>query len=82
MLSTSLFADLYYLSFPRDRPITKGLVLTVWLFEFAQTLIATRDAFKALGSGWGEPAALTNPWLTWFSIQVMSGFSKYSVSFS
>ena len=70
--------DLYYLSFPRDRSFTKGLVLTVWLFELAQTLIATRDAFKTLGSGWGQPSALTNPWLTWFSVQVMSGVSKSS----
>ena len=69
------------MSVPLSTLSSKALVLFIYLFEFAQTLIATHDAFKALGSGWGDSTALKNPQLAWLSVPMMSGISKFKAFF-
>ncbi|KAK0215800.1 hypothetical protein IW262DRAFT_1402347 [Armillaria fumosa] len=51
----TLQAYIYYIAFPTDRFFpTKALALTIYLFEVAQTCIATSDAFRNFGTGWGD----------------------------
>ena len=75
--SSKFFSDLYYSSFPRDRIASKALVTIVYLWEFAQTLVATRDAFKDLAAGWGAFEQLNSTQWLWFSVPIMSGVGQF-----
>ncbi|KAH8101850.1 hypothetical protein BXZ70DRAFT_1007091 [Cristinia sonorae] len=49
---------LYYLSSPRDKPMIKSVIYTTYTIEIIQTTLATREASRILGSGWGNVDAL------------------------
>lgn len=52
------------MSFPKDKPLIKGVVFTTYAIEVLQTAMATREAFRILGTGWGNPdVLLTVGWL-------------------
>ncbi|KAJ8517243.1 hypothetical protein ONZ45_g5544 [Pleurotus djamor] len=44
----------YYLAFPNDRLLPKTIVYSVLVIEVLQTVLATRDAFRNFGTGWGN----------------------------
>ncbi|TCD65199.1 hypothetical protein EIP91_002985 [Steccherinum ochraceum] len=55
---------LYYISFPQDKPLIKAVVYTTYSIEVVQTALATREAFRILAIGWGNPDVLvTVGWL-------------------
>lgn len=53
-----LYIDLYYMSFPKDRTLIKTVVYVTYIIEVLQTALATREAFRILGTGWGNPEVL------------------------
>ena len=59
-----LILDLYFMSFPGDKTFIKAVVYTTYTIEILQTAMATREAFRILGTGWGNPEVLlTVGWL-------------------
>ena len=63
---------MYYLAFPLDGWNCKSVVCLAFLVEFVQTIIATRDAFRQLASGWGNLIELDKTGLYWLSIIVLT----------
>lgn len=51
----------------------KAIVCIVFLLEFAQTLIATRDAFQTFARDFGNPAALASIQTQWLALPVIIG---------
>ncbi|ESK84783.1 hypothetical protein Moror_554 [Moniliophthora roreri MCA 2997] len=70
---------LYYLAFPRDRSIPKGIVASVYVFELVQTILCTKDAFNNFGFGWGNMEAFDQVGLIWFSVPMMTGIVSCAV---
>ncbi|KAF9045665.1 hypothetical protein BDZ89DRAFT_1007879 [Hymenopellis radicata] len=68
----SVQAYVYYLAFPKDRWWSKTIVATTYTIELLQTILATRDAFRNFGSGWGNMTDLDEVGWLWFSVPVMS----------
>ncbi|KAF8918109.1 hypothetical protein CPB85DRAFT_112786 [Mucidula mucida] len=62
---------IYYLAFPRDRWLAKSIVASVYSLELIQTVLATRDAFRNFGTGWGDMTDLNEVGFLWFSVPVM-----------
>jgi hypothetical protein len=72
-----LVPDIYYLSFPKDRTFpSKFLVYSLFLFEFAQSIVVTRDGFKYFGPGWGNMEVLNLVGWLWLAGGVMTGIGK------
>ncbi|KAK0498688.1 hypothetical protein EDD18DRAFT_46668, partial [Armillaria luteobubalina] len=69
-LSAQLY--LYYLAFPNDRRLLKYLVYGIYVIEFVQTMVVTRDKFAALGYGFGDIEALTRMNHSWLTVPIMS----------
>ncbi|KAI0709503.1 hypothetical protein C8Q76DRAFT_799500 [Earliella scabrosa] len=63
----------YHLTFPRDPTRLKVLIYVLYALECLQITLASHDAYKVLGEGWGDPEALFNPHLLWFETPVMTG---------
>ncbi|KAJ7626054.1 hypothetical protein FB45DRAFT_74788 [Roridomyces roridus] len=70
-LSVQLY--LYYRAFPEDRKLNKILVYTVYLFELAQTVILTHDAFEIFAKGFGDVSALDLVHLDWVTVPLTTG---------
>ncbi|THU83381.1 hypothetical protein K435DRAFT_734000 [Dendrothele bispora CBS 962.96] len=64
---------LYYMAFPRDKPILKAIAYFIYALELVQTILVTNDAFHAYGSGFGNYDELTSMHEYWFSVPIMSG---------
>ncbi|KAK0459004.1 uncharacterized protein EV420DRAFT_1270063, partial [Desarmillaria tabescens] len=62
---------IYYLAFPKDRRWTKCFVLFIFSIELLQTFLATRDAFRAFASHWGDKSELNDFGLMWLSVPVL-----------
>ncbi|KAH8079095.1 hypothetical protein BXZ70DRAFT_1012681 [Cristinia sonorae] len=62
---------IYYLAFPKDRPLSKSIVWFTFTIEVLQTVLSTRDAFRNFGSGWGNMAELDAVGWLWFSVPVL-----------
>lgn len=73
---TVYLADIYYLGFPKDRLLPKCLVVFAYILELVQIVLATRDAFRTFGPGWGDMEVLDQVAWIWFSIPVMSSISN------
>ena len=67
--------DIYYLAFPNDRWFSKTIVCSAYVIETLQTVLATRDAFRNFGTGWGNMNDLDQVGWLWFSVPVMSSLS-------
>ncbi|KAJ7096965.1 hypothetical protein C8R44DRAFT_643744, partial [Mycena epipterygia] len=52
---------IYFTAFPKDRTISKLLVVFVLIVEIIATIANTRDGIIIFGSGWGNPAVLEEP---------------------
>ncbi|KAJ7753058.1 hypothetical protein DFH07DRAFT_824512 [Mycena maculata] len=74
-LSVQLY--LYYQAFPNDRTFAKLLVYTVYLIEFAATIILTHDAFSIYGYGFADVSALTNVYFFWLDVPIMGGLVAF-----
>ncbi|KAJ8487633.1 hypothetical protein ONZ45_g14258 [Pleurotus djamor] len=61
----------YYLAFPNDRLLPKTIVYSVLVIEVLQTVLATRDAFRNFGTGWGNMIDLAEVGWLWFSVPVL-----------
>ncbi|KZT25857.1 hypothetical protein NEOLEDRAFT_279948 [Neolentinus lepideus HHB14362 ss-1] len=70
---------LYYLYFPGDNRRLKALVYGLYIFETAQTALATSDAVKWLVTGWGRPEALQKIYTSWLNVPVMGGMISATV---
>ncbi|EKM52279.1 uncharacterized protein PHACADRAFT_100484, partial [Phanerochaete carnosa HHB-10118-sp] len=70
---------LFYLSFPKDRTVTKALVYSVYLVECAQTLLVTHDAFNTYALHFGDIAVLESAQLEWLAVPIMSGVVSCAV---
>jgi len=62
---------IYYLAFPKDRWFSKGIVTFAYTVELLQTVLATRDAFRNFGTGWGDMRELDAVGWLWFSVPVL-----------
>ena len=71
-------ADLYHLSFPRDRWSTKGLVYFVYVLDTVQTCLVTRDVFNAYARHYGNLDVLDSIQTEWLAVPV---FSSVGTSF-
>lgn len=70
-LNVLLLTDIYYLGFPRDRPLPKILVTVAYLTECLQISLSTRDAFHDFGSGWGNTSELDDVGWQWFNVVIL-----------
>ncbi|PVG01201.1 hypothetical protein CPB86DRAFT_119302 [Serendipita vermifera] len=70
---------LYHTSFPNDRPWTRRLVGLVLLLDTLQTCFAMHNAWKILGSGWGDQNMLLNPEWSWGSVPLFTGLVSFLV---
>ncbi|KAK0216504.1 hypothetical protein EDD85DRAFT_870002 [Armillaria nabsnona] len=64
---------IYYLSFPKDRLVSKCIVYVLWATETVQTLISISDIFDIFCYDFGNLAKLDDVHLTWFTAPVLSG---------
>ncbi|KAF9564066.1 hypothetical protein CPC08DRAFT_748638 [Agrocybe pediades] len=69
---------MYYLSFPHDRPFSKYFVMTVYLWEAAQTFMLTDSAFDAFARGYGNLNHLDKIGTIWFTVPIMSGVVAFA----
>lgn len=69
--------DVYYLAFPKDKPLPKAIVATCFVLEILQTTLSTRDAFRNFGTGWGNMIDLDAVGWLWFSVPVLGSVSTY-----
>ncbi len=70
------FKDIYYLSFPKDRLVSKCIVYVLWATETVQTLISISDIFDIFCYDFGNLAELDDVHLTWFTAPVLSGLGE------
>ncbi|KAF9460010.1 hypothetical protein BDZ94DRAFT_1311874 [Collybia nuda] len=69
----------YYLAFPKDRLVLKGLVYGLCLMETAQSILIAHDLFKIFAFGYGNVAELIDPQLTWVIAPIMTGIGNFTV---
>ncbi|KAK0223769.1 hypothetical protein IW262DRAFT_1458813 [Armillaria fumosa] len=69
VLSVQLY--LYYLAFPNDRRFIKYLVYGIYVIEFVQTMLVTRDTFVNFGYGFGDMDTLTRVKLYALTVSIM-----------
>ncbi|KAF9460011.1 hypothetical protein BDZ94DRAFT_1266893 [Collybia nuda] len=77
--SLSVQVYYYYLAFPKDRPVLKGLVYGVLLIETTQSIFVVHDLFKIFASGYGNIVELRDPQFTWIIAPVMTGVVSCTV---
>ncbi|KIM30389.1 hypothetical protein M408DRAFT_284721 [Serendipita vermifera MAFF 305830] len=65
----------YNVIFPRseERPWTRRLVYTVVILDTLQTAFTIHNAWRVLGSGWGDPDVFLNPEWSWGSVPLFTG---------
>ncbi|KAI0707589.1 hypothetical protein C8Q76DRAFT_627952, partial [Earliella scabrosa] len=69
----------YSLSFPADSKLIKSFVYGLFVIECLQIVMATHDAYKVFGAGWGDIAELGSKQWLWFDTPVLSGLVSASV---
>lgn len=73
---------MYYMAFPNDRRLSKSIVAFTFIVELLQTVLATRDAFRNFGTGWGDMRDLDEVGWLWFSVPVLGSVSKCSFQYA
>ncbi|KAI0807597.1 hypothetical protein C8Q74DRAFT_75532 [Fomes fomentarius] len=63
----------YHLAFPTDPTRLKVLIYTLYIVECIQVILASHDAYKVLGEGWGDIDALTKVHYQWIDSQMITG---------
>ncbi|CAL1710457.1 unnamed protein product [Somion occarium] len=69
---------IYYIAFPNDRLLPKSIVGFTFITELLQTLLATRDAFRDFGTGWGNMEELDSVGLLWLSVPVLGSIMCFT----
>ena len=69
--------DVYYIAFPKDKPLPKAIVAVCYILEVLQTTLSTRDAFRNFATGWGNMIDLDAVGWLWFSVPVLGSVSAY-----
>ena len=77
-----ILVDLYYIAFPKDKPVQKTLVAFVYVLELVQTVMATHDVFAGFASGWGAPGALDHIYWSCVDVPIMSSIRKNYLNFT
>ncbi|KAJ7609764.1 hypothetical protein DFH06DRAFT_1308829 [Mycena polygramma] len=62
---------LYFLAFPKDRTLTKVLVVFACIIEFLQTLADSHDTLVIFGADWGKEQSLDRSRWGWFSVPIL-----------
>ncbi|KAJ6462787.1 hypothetical protein C8R47DRAFT_1327118 [Mycena vitilis] len=62
---------LYFLAFPKDRTLTKVLVVFACVVEFLQTLADSHDTLVIFGADWGKERSLDRSRWGWFSVPIL-----------
>ncbi|KAK0444977.1 uncharacterized protein EV420DRAFT_978584 [Desarmillaria tabescens] len=65
---------IYYMSFPKDRPLSKIIVYVLWLTETVQTVIHISDISDIFCYHFGNLSELDGVRLSWFTVPILSGF--------
>ncbi|KAK0444991.1 uncharacterized protein EV420DRAFT_1572857 [Desarmillaria tabescens] len=65
---------IYYISFPKDRLMSKSIVRVLWLTETVQTIINITGIFDTFCYKFGNLSALNDIGLSWFGVPILSGF--------
>lgn len=68
--------DIYYIAFPKDYWGLKGVVGLMYILEIVQLVIATRDGYESLATGWGDLAGLDQVRLEWLSVSISNTLSR------
>lgn len=74
--SLTFVTDIYYIAFPDDTWQRKSVVCTAYFLETTQVILATHDAFRVYGSGWGVVPELDKIGLLWLNTPLFAGLSK------
>lgn len=67
--------DIYYIAFPKDHWRLKSVVSLSYALDVVQLIIATRDAYKCLATGWGDLNELDQVRLMWLSVPIFTAIS-------
>ncbi|KAF8996709.1 hypothetical protein BDQ17DRAFT_1172193, partial [Cyathus striatus] len=59
---------LYYLAFPKDPLHNKIMVYIVFILETIQSAMIGRDVYVTFAKGFGNPDAINNIHLEWFTL--------------
>ncbi|KAJ6496184.1 hypothetical protein C8R45DRAFT_985162 [Mycena sanguinolenta] len=62
---------IFYLAFPKDRPLNKLVVTFIFVAEILQTLGDGRNTIETFGSQWGDFARLDEVRWAWFSVPIL-----------
>ncbi|KAF9269287.1 hypothetical protein L218DRAFT_994237 [Marasmius fiardii PR-910] len=82
MLSSILYGVLvlqvytYYLAFPKDRKLVKGLVYTLFLLDTAQTTLFFYDTYAIFGLGFGDMSAVSTMHLDGLATPIITGLTS------
>ncbi|RPD80296.1 hypothetical protein L226DRAFT_197045 [Lentinus tigrinus ALCF2SS1-7] len=71
----------YHLLFPRDPIRLKVLIYSLYTIECLQVAMASHDANKVLGVGWGNVEELYKAHWLWITAPVMTGIVSTTVQF-
>ncbi|KAG8759284.1 hypothetical protein FRC14_006284 [Serendipita sp. 396] len=63
----------YWTAFPDDKPWTRRLVYSVILLDTLQTGFTIHNAWRILGSGWGNQDIVLHPEWSWGSVPLFTG---------
>ncbi|KAF8996705.1 hypothetical protein BDQ17DRAFT_1249469, partial [Cyathus striatus] len=72
---------LYYLAFPKDPLHNKIMVYIVFILETIQSAMLGRDAYVTFAEGFGNPNAVNNIHLEWFTLPFLGSIGKFSCCF-
>lgn len=65
-------ADLYYLTFHKDKWFSKALVIFIYVVETVQTVIMTGDCWTAYAKGFGDVSGLGNVENEWLAAPILT----------
>jgi len=77
ILSTQVF--IYYQAFPRDKPLLKALVYSVYILEVAQTVLLMENAWRVFASGFGNIDEFDKVETSWLSVGILGGIVAFMV---
>ena len=78
--SLTIPADWYYMSFPKDLPRLKFLVVAIAVLETAQTTMVCHDALKSYALTFGSLSEFDSIHLASIDIPILTGISKRSLA--
>ena len=68
-------ADIYHVSFPRERFAIWASVYTIFALDIFQSIVVACEAWQTLCAGWGRPVNLQFPGWTFTGLPIVSSVS-------